>query len=190
MIVDEGRKAPGLVSTFEDGGAEMDVVDVEQRAVTKIHVRPLARSLLAGAPRQVVVPVMDDRMAAEDDVAELMLPELSHRVHHPAHPERGADLRSLIDSRRTRADDFLQRDHIGVQLADHVGNARRDGAAVHAPASVNVVGRDPHVNVLARLVGHCCRSRIHTNGPTTFSHSGRRSHSASVTSSLSVRSRS
>ena len=116
------------------------------------------------------------------------LPQMAHRRHHPAHAERGADLLGLAGAAGAGADHLLQRDDVGVDRAQDLDDARRHGAAIHAAAAVDVVGGDPHVDVLARrfCLGHCCRSRIHTNGPTIFSHSGRRCHSSSVISSLST----
>ena len=43
---------------------------------------------------------------------------------------------------RARADDFLQRDDVGVDAAEHGGDALRPGPAVHAAAAVDVVGDD------------------------------------------------
>ena len=40
------------------------------------------------------------------------------------------------------ADHFLQRDDVGVDVAQHLGDARRHRAAIHAAAAVDVVGRD------------------------------------------------
>ena len=77
---------------------------------------------------------------------------------------------------RSGADDLLQRDDVRVDLAQHLGDARRHDAPIHAAAAVDVVGRDADVDARAPrfgLLGHCCRSRIQTNGPTIFSHSGR-----------------
>ena len=90
---------------------------------------------------------MDDREAAEDDVAEEMLAQMPDRRHHPAHADRGADLLGLSGAGRAGADHFLQRDDVGVQLADHLGHARRHRPAIHPAAAMDVVGRDPHVDV-------------------------------------------
>ena len=40
------------------------------------------------------------------------------------------------------ADHFLQRDDVGIDRANDLGNAGRVGAAIEAPAAVNVVGGD------------------------------------------------
>ena len=88
-------------------------------------------------------------MAAEDDVAELVLAQRAHAVHHPAHAEPGADLLGLPGAGRSRADHFLQRDHVGVDVAQHLDDARRLDAAVHAAAAVDVVGGDPDVSAQA-----------------------------------------
>ena len=136
--------------------------------------------------------MVDDREPAQDDVAEEMAPEMPHRSHHPAHAERRADFLGLAGAIRAGADHLLQRDDVGVQFANHFGDARRHRPAVHAAAAMDVVGRDPDVDVALGAPGfaHCCRSRIQTNGPTIFSQPGLRRQRSSVISSLSAMSRS
>ena len=72
---------------------------------------------------------------------------MAHRGHHPAHAERRADLFGLSGASRPGADHFLQRDDVGVDVAQDLDDARRRGAAIHAAAAVNVVGRDPDVDM-------------------------------------------
>ena len=89
---------------------------------------------------------MRDGKAAEDDVAEQVPAQVPHRGHHPAHAERRADLFGLSGAGRTGADHFLQRDDVGVDLAQDFGDPLRRGAAIHAAAAVNVVGGDSEVD--------------------------------------------
>ena len=112
-----------------------------------VQVRALAVARLARPPRQVVLAVVHDRVAAEDDVAELVLAQRAHAVHHPAHAERRADLFGLPGAGRARADHFLQRDDVGVDVAQHLDDARRVDAAIHAAAAMDVVGGDADVDV-------------------------------------------
>ena len=84
----------------------------------------------------------DDRQPAQHRVAELMAAELPRRRHHPAHAERRADLLGVPAAVRTRADDFLQRDDVGVDRAEHGGDALGPRAPVEAAAAMHVVGRD------------------------------------------------
>ena len=70
----------------------------------------------------------DDRKAAEHGVAELMAAQLPRRRHHPAHAERRADLLGVAAAVRAGADDFLQRDDVGVDGAEHGGDAFGAGA--------------------------------------------------------------
>jgi hypothetical protein len=94
--------------------------------------------------------VRHHREAAHDDVAELMAAQLARRGHGPAHAHGGADLLRVIGARRTRADDLLHRDDVGVDALDHAGDAGGIRAAVHAARSVNVVGGDAEVDKFRR----------------------------------------
>ena len=75
-------------------------------------------------------------------VAELMTAQMAHRRHHPAHAERRADFLGMTRVVRARADDFLQRDDVGIQAGEHVNRALRHRAPVHAAAAMDVVGDD------------------------------------------------
>src|SRR3954470_6466013 len=86
---------------------------------------------------------MDDRVAAEHDVAELVPPQHAHAAHHPAHAEPRPDLLRLPGTRRPRPDDFLQRNHIRVDVPQHLDYPLRTHPAIHAAAPMDVVGRNP-----------------------------------------------
>ena len=86
--------------------------------------------------------VLGDRQPAQDRVAELMAAQLAGRRHHPSHPELRAELFGMAPVVRSRADDFLQRDDVGVDGAKDRGGPLRARAAVEAAAAMNVVGRD------------------------------------------------
>ena len=86
--------------------------------------------------------VMGDREAAQDDVAELVAAQLARRRHDPAHAERGADLLGVAAAARPGADHFLQRDDVGVDGAEHGGDALGTRAPVEAAAAMDVVGGD------------------------------------------------
>jgi hypothetical protein len=90
-VVDDGAQATGLISPLEEGGAEMNVIEVE-RVIAEGDVNALAAARLAGLPRQVVLRVMDDRMATEDDVAEQGTAQMTRRRHDPAHAEQCSEL--------------------------------------------------------------------------------------------------
>ena len=62
--------------------------------------------------------------------------------HHPSHAERRADLLGVARRARSSADDFLERDDVGVQAGQHIDRSLRDRAAVHAAAAMDVVGDD------------------------------------------------
>ena len=84
--------------------------------------------------------------AAGDDVAELVLPQRAHGSSQPCRAR--ADFLSCPRPRAC-ADHFLQRDDVGVDVAQHLDDARRR-LAIHPAAPVRC-GRDPDL-------GHCCRS--------------------------------
>ena len=129
------------MAALEDRGAEMDVVDV-QRAAVDGDVDALQPPRLARLPRQIVLEVLRDRKAAEHGVAELVAAQLPRRRHHPAHAERRADLLGVAAAVRAGADHFLQRDDVGVDRAQHRGDALGPRPAVEAAAAMDVVGGD------------------------------------------------
>ena len=90
-IVHDGLEASGLMASLEKRRAEVDVVQVHQ-VVAKCHVDALASAWLAGFPREVVVRVVNDRVAAQDDVAEQAAAEMSRGRHDPAHAEQCPEL--------------------------------------------------------------------------------------------------
>src|SRR5262249_6419167 len=61
----------GLVQAFENRGAEMDVVDMQQPS-RHADVHPLHVALPAVLPREIVLHVAVDRKAAENHIAELV----------------------------------------------------------------------------------------------------------------------
>ena len=135
-------KALGLMAALEQRGAEMHVVHVQRRAVDR-DVDALQPPRLAGFPRQVVLEMLRDGKPAEDRVAELMAAQQPRRRHDPAHAERGANLLGVPAAVRPRADDFLQRDDVGVDGAQDADDAFGPRAAVETAAAVDVVGGDP-----------------------------------------------
>ena len=58
------------------------------------------------------------------------------------HPQRGADFGGLAGLERTRANDFLQGDDVGVDRGQDRGDPLGARAAVEPPAAMNVVGDD------------------------------------------------
>ena len=76
-------------------------------------------------------------------VAELVAAQLPRRRHHPAHAEQRAPSSSAWPPPcGPGADDFLQRDDVGVDRAQHRGDPIGARAAVEAAAAMHVVGRD------------------------------------------------
>ena len=71
-----------------------------------------------------------------------MAAQLTRRRHHPSHAEQRADLLGVAAVVRPGADHFLQRDDVGVDGAEHGGDALGARAAVEAAAAMNVVGGD------------------------------------------------
>ena len=122
LVVHEPGQAGGLIAALEDGGSQMHVVDV-QRVTAEIEIRTLAGARLAGPPRQIVLAVMNDWESAEDDVAEQVIAQMAHRRHDPPHADRGADFLGLAGAIRAGADHLLKRHDVGIQLADHFGDA-------------------------------------------------------------------
>jgi hypothetical protein len=59
--------------------------------------------------------------------------------HHPAHAERGANRFGLAGAGGAGANNFLERDDVGVNRAEHGGNAIRPCPSIHALAAMDVV---------------------------------------------------
>src|SRR5262245_6478659 len=86
---------------------------------------------------------MQDGEAAQDDVAEQGSPQMARGRHHPAHAEERSKLFSVSGGAGAGTDDFLHRDHVGLDAPDHVGDTFGTGAAVETAAAVDVIGGDP-----------------------------------------------
>ena len=142
-----GREPRRLVAALEHRRTQVDVVDVQYAVRPEIEVGALAGAWLTRAPREVVLAVVHDRKAAEDDVAEEMTAQVPYRRHDPAHAERRADFLGLAGAGRARANHLLQRDDVGVDVAEHFGDAQRRRAPIHAAAAMDVVGRDSELDV-------------------------------------------
>ena len=140
-VEDDGRQALCLMPPLENCGAEVDVVHMQCVTVER-DVRPLQPPRLARLPRQIVLEVMRDRVAAEHGIPELMPTELACRRHDPSHAESGADLLGVADATRPCADHFLQRDDVGLDRVEHRRDAMGPRPAVESAASVNVVRDD------------------------------------------------
>ena len=131
----------GLVPTFEEGGPEVHVVEME-RVVAECDVDTLTAARFLSLPRQVVLRVMGDRMPAQHHVAEQAAAQMTRRRHHPSHADERADFLGVPLRVRAGADDFLERNHIRVDRPDDFGHAGRIGPPVHAAAAMDVVGGD------------------------------------------------
>ena len=156
-VVHDGAEPSRLVPALEKRRAQVDVVEV-QRVVAERDVDALAAARLARLPREVVLRVMADRVAAEDDVAEQRAAQMPGRRHHPPHPQQRTELLGVALRARPGANDFLQRDDVGLDCADHLRNPRRIGAPVEPAAAMDVVGGDAQRAPVG--VGHECYDAI------------------------------
>src|SRR5438132_4961093 len=86
--------------------------------------------------------MLRNREAAQDGIAELMTAHEPRRRHHPSRAEQRAEPLRVPAAVRAGADDFLQRDDVGVDRAQHGGDASGTRAAIEAAAAMDVVGRD------------------------------------------------
>ena len=141
-VVDDAGEPDGLFAALEQRRPEVDVVEVQHVAAADVEIDALRQARLAGLPGQVVLLMVPDGKVAEHDVAEERVAQVPRRRHHPAHAKRRADLRGLPGLERARADDFLQRDDVGLDGGEHGGDALRAASAVETAAPVDVVGDD------------------------------------------------
>jgi hypothetical protein len=140
-VVHDRGEAFRLVFSLAIRSTEMHVEQV-QHLVVDHNVRTLAAARLAGAPREVVLHVLSNRIVRQHDVAELMAAQMAHRCHHPSHAERGTDLLGVPGRVRAGAHHLLQRDDVGLEPGEDVDGALRERAPVHAAAAMNVVSDD------------------------------------------------
>ena len=90
-VVHDGAEPSRLVPALEKRRPQVHVVEM-QRVVAERDVDALAAARLARLPREVVLRVMADRVAAEDDVAEERPAQMPGRRHHPSHPQQRTEL--------------------------------------------------------------------------------------------------
>ena len=86
--------------------------------------------------------VVDDRMPAEDDVAEQVPSQVPYRRHDPAHAQQSPEFFGVPGRVWPGPDDFLQGDQIGIDRSNHVGDSSGQGAAIQATAPMDVVRGD------------------------------------------------
>lgn len=141
-VADDLGQALSLIPSLENGGAEVDVVDVQSMSVD-VDIGPLQAARLARLPGQIVFDVMEDRQSAQHDVAELVFAQSASRCHDPTHPQRRADLFDVATAARPWTDHFLQRDDVGVDGAQDRSDPIWAGPAIHPTTTVNVVGDHP-----------------------------------------------
>ena len=89
-----------------------------------------------------MLDVMRDRAAAKDRVSKLVAAELPSGRHDPAHPQRGAELFGVPSAVRPGSDDFLERDDVRIDGAQHRGDSIRARPAVEPATAMYVVRRD------------------------------------------------
>jgi hypothetical protein len=66
----------------------------------------------------------------------------ARRSHHPAHAECSADFFYVTHPAGPGADDFLQRNDVGVDLTKYGGDAIGSRSSIHAAAAMDVVSDD------------------------------------------------
>ncbi len=94
--------------------------------------------------RQRARALQAERKGAEDRVAVALLLHLEGRMEVELHAEQLGDGVGLVDPAGAGAPDIqlLQRDDVGPALGDDPGRALQVERAVHADATVDVIGQD------------------------------------------------
>src|SRR5260221_11986320 len=90
----------------------MRVEHVERARAPEIDRRAMTAPGFAGLPGQIVLRVLTDGIAAQENIAVLVAPELACRRHDPAHPQGRADQLAVARACPSRADDLLQPDDV------------------------------------------------------------------------------
>jgi len=130
-----------LLALFEEPGSKVNIENVED-VLVEADVSPQAASPLASAGADVVVLMALYGEAGQQDIAvsaALMPAILAKRE---VKSQFLGDKPRLVLFRRStlKTYNLLQRNNIGVQLPQHVGDAVRLHAPVHATTLVDVVG--------------------------------------------------
>ena len=106
--------------------------------------------------------MIGNRKPRQDDVAVLMIPVLTRRRHHPSHSQRRADRFRLAGAGVPRAQHFLQRDDVGLDVAEHTDDAVRTRPSIKPARAMDVVGRDSELDPRPRhtaIIGDMAKLR-------------------------------
>jgi hypothetical protein len=122
----------------------MDVKNVDHLAVGNLQVAADAATLLAARSGEIINLHLLDREAAQHHVAVRGAAEFAGFADAELKADSVRQILRLIlfPASAAEAYHFLQRDHVGVKLAQYLGNPSRADHPIHAPAFVGVVGDD------------------------------------------------
>jgi hypothetical protein len=140
------RELNRLVPALEQRRTEVHIVEMHG-VIVHGQINPLAAARFSTPPRQVILGMLSDGQAAQDDVAEEMPPQTSRWCHDPAHTKRGTELLGMSWTVGVGSDHFLERDDVGIDVREHGGRSRWFDTPVEAPTTVDIVGRDAHINM-------------------------------------------
>src|SRR5690606_11414780 len=84
LLSQNGGQSLGLILTFPQAGAQMDVVHMQSVSLD-FQVGPLAAAPSTIFPGQVMLSVIDNRKSTEDHVAEGGAAPKPGLSHHPSH---------------------------------------------------------------------------------------------------------
>src|SRR2546428_125085 len=141
-VADEPAEQLELCAPLGECQPQVAVEDMERRPLD-VEVHPQGPAGLARAPRQVAALRAEDGHAREHGVAVGPRAVRARHAHDERHAELQREVRPLVAGFPARlADHFLEPDHVGRRLCDHVGDPVEVQAAVEADAPVDVVAHD------------------------------------------------
>lgn len=136
------KKLAGLEPPLEESSSQMQVEDLDSCAGSPLDLGFEAATPLPTGNRNVMVACMPNVVSGEQDVPvraaamPAVLPEFAGITEIVG---KIAGL-MMISSPMLNRDDFLQSDHVGVDLAQNTSNAVGADTSVHATTLVDVIG--------------------------------------------------
>lgn len=136
------KELAGLESPLKESSSQMQVKDLDGCAGSPLDLGFEATTLLPAGNRNVMIARMPDVLSGEQDVsvgAAAMAPILPEFAGITEIVGKIAGL-MMISPPMLNRDDFLQSDHVGIDLAQNTSNAVGADTSVHATTLVDVIG--------------------------------------------------
>ena len=135
------KELAGLEPPLEESSSQMQIKDLDRCAGSPLDLRFEATTPLPAGNRNVMVARMPDVLSGEQDVpvrSTAMAPVLPEFAGVAEIVGKIAGL-MMISPPMLDRDNFLQSDHVGIDLAQNTSNAVGADTSVHATTLVDVI---------------------------------------------------